>query len=54
MGVRTHNLNSNVLKYDFDNVDEAMFHDVERPCEIIFCIMGIEKNVLDEIVKLMF
>jgi hypothetical protein len=32
-----------VLKYDFGEVDEAMFQVVERPCDLIFCIMGIEK-----------
>jgi hypothetical protein len=37
-----------VLKKDFDEVDEAMFHGVERPCEIIFYIPGIDKSDLDE------
>jgi hypothetical protein len=32
-----------VLKNDLGDVDEAMFQCVERPCEIIFCITGIEK-----------
>jgi hypothetical protein len=33
-----------VLKYDFSEVDEAMFLGVERPCELIFCILGIQKS----------
>jgi hypothetical protein len=32
----------NVLKNDFGEVDEAMFEGVERPFELIFCILGIE------------
>jgi hypothetical protein len=31
-------------------VDEAMFHGFERPCELIFCILGKEKSDLDEVV----
>jgi hypothetical protein len=30
-----------VLKNDFDVVDEPMFQGVEWPYEIIFCILGI-------------
>jgi hypothetical protein len=38
-----------VLKNDFGEVDEGMFQGVERPCEIIFCILVIEKSDLDEV-----
>jgi hypothetical protein len=38
-----------VLKNDFVEVDEAMFHGVERSCEIIFCILGIEESDLDQV-----
>jgi hypothetical protein len=38
----------NVLKYYFADVDEAMFHNIERPSAIVFCIMGIEENVMEE------
>jgi hypothetical protein len=38
-----------VLKNDFDEVHEVMFQGVERPYELIFCILGFEKNELDEI-----
>jgi hypothetical protein len=31
-----------------------MFKDVERPCEIIFCILGIQNSDLDEIAELIF
>jgi hypothetical protein len=30
-------------------IDEAMFQGVERSCELIFCILGIEKSDLDEV-----
>jgi hypothetical protein len=33
-----------VLKYVFGNVDEAMLQGIERPCEIIFCIVGVQKT----------
>jgi hypothetical protein len=35
----------NVLKCDFVDVDEAVFHDVERPLEHIFHIVGIQKAI---------
>jgi hypothetical protein len=44
----------NVLKYDFVDVDEAMFHDVERIFERIFYILGIQKSVLDDVAEVMF
>jgi hypothetical protein len=31
-----------VLKNDFVEVDEAVFEGVERPYELILCIMSIE------------
>jgi hypothetical protein len=31
-----------------------MFEDDERPCELIFCVMGIQKSEMDEIVEVMF
>jgi hypothetical protein len=40
----------NVLKNDFGEVDEEMFQDVERPDELIFCILIIEKSELYEVV----
>jgi hypothetical protein len=30
---------------DFDEIDEAMFQSVESPCELIFCILVIEKKL---------
>jgi hypothetical protein len=39
----------NVLKFDFGEVDESLFHDVERPFERIFYILGIEKSDLNEV-----
>jgi hypothetical protein len=38
MALRTHNLAQGCLKKDFDEVVEAKFQGVERPCKIIFCI----------------
>jgi hypothetical protein len=46
MALLTHNLSSGRLKKDFDEVDETMFHDVDWPSELIFCITGIEKSDL--------
>jgi hypothetical protein len=43
-----------VLKINFADFDEAMFHDVERPFERIFYILGIEKTDLDEFVEVLF
>jgi hypothetical protein len=31
-----------VLKNDFGEVDEEMIQGVERPCEIILCVLEIE------------
>jgi hypothetical protein len=33
-----------VLRNDFAEVDEAMFQGVQRQCELIFCILGVEKS----------
>jgi hypothetical protein len=33
-----------VFQNDFSEVDEAIFQGVERPCELIFCILGIKKR----------
>jgi hypothetical protein len=38
------------LKNDFGEFDEAMFKGVKRLCELIFCILVIEKSDLDEVV----
>jgi hypothetical protein len=38
-----------VLKNEFGQVYEAIFKGVKSPCELIFCILGIEKGDLDEI-----
>jgi hypothetical protein len=38
-----------VLKEDFDEVDVAMFHGVDGPCVLNFCISGIEKIDFHEV-----
>jgi hypothetical protein len=38
-----------MLKNDFADINEAMFPVIERQCEIIFYIMGIEKKDFDEV-----
>jgi hypothetical protein len=38
-----------VLKYDFCEIDEAIFQGVDQPRELIYCILVIEKNDLDEV-----
>jgi hypothetical protein len=38
-----------VLKCDFDNVGEAMFHVVERIFQRIFYIQAIENSDLDKV-----
>jgi hypothetical protein len=43
MALRTLNSLLDVLKADFGEVDDALFQGVERPCELIFCILGIKK-----------
>jgi hypothetical protein len=44
----------NVLKCDFGDFDEALFHDIDRTFERIFYILGIQKSVLDEVAEVMF
>jgi hypothetical protein len=39
----------NVLKNDLGEVYEAMFQGFERPCELIFCILVIKINDIDEV-----
>jgi hypothetical protein len=54
MSLRTHNLPCERLIYDFGDVDEAMFHDVERTFERNFYIIGIQKRILDDVAEVMF
>jgi hypothetical protein len=49
MALRTHNLPSLRLKNDIGEVDEAMFRGVEKPYELIFCILSMEKSDLYEV-----
>jgi hypothetical protein len=43
-----------VLKFDFGDVEEAMFHYVERQFERIFYNLGIKKSDLYEVAEVMF
>jgi hypothetical protein len=38
-----------VLKNDFGESDEAMFHGNERTYELIFCFLSIEKSDLKQV-----
>jgi hypothetical protein len=38
-----------IIKKNFPEVDEAINHGVYRPYELVFCFLGIEKIVLDEV-----
>jgi hypothetical protein len=38
-----------VLKIDFREVDDSMFHGIEGTCELILCFLDIEKSDLDEV-----
>jgi hypothetical protein len=49
MALGTHNRPTGRLKKRLGEVDEAMFHGVERPCELIFCILCMEQSELDEV-----
>jgi hypothetical protein len=49
MTMRTHNVHSGRPKNDFGEVDDAIFQGVENPCELIFCILGIEESYLCEV-----
>jgi hypothetical protein len=53
MALKTNDLPSESLKMTGD-VDEEMFHDVERPFERILYIPGIQKCGLDEVAEVMF
>jgi hypothetical protein len=46
MVLRTHIIPSVYLKYDFGEVDEAMFPYVEDTCDVIFRMLWIEKSDL--------
>jgi hypothetical protein len=54
MALRNHYLLLNVLKINFGDVDEVMFHDVVKQLERIFYILGYEKCDLDEVAEVMF
>jgi hypothetical protein len=43
-----------LLKNDVGEVDDAMFEGDERPCELIFSILGIEISEMDEVADVMF
>jgi hypothetical protein len=49
MSLRAHNLLLEVIKKAFGEVVETVFQNVLSPCELIFCILGIEKCELDEV-----
>jgi hypothetical protein len=42
-----------ILECEFE-VEEAMLQGDERPCELIFCVLGIQKSDLDEVAEVMF
>jgi hypothetical protein len=54
MALRTHNVPCEHLKYDFGDVDEAMFHDIESTFERIFYILGIQKSAFENFAEVMF
>jgi hypothetical protein len=43
-----------VLKCDFGNDHEMMFHDVERLFERIFYILRIQRSVSEEVDEVLF
>jgi hypothetical protein len=47
-------MSSERLKMRFGEVDEAMFHDVERPQERVFYTLGIEISDLYEVEEVNF
>jgi hypothetical protein len=50
MAQRTSILSPGCLKKkNFGEVDEAMFQGVQMLCELIFCILDIQKSDLDEV-----
>jgi hypothetical protein len=34
-----------ILEYDFYEIDDAIYQGVDRPCELIYCILVIEKRL---------
>jgi hypothetical protein len=54
MALRTHNLPSGRLEMRVCEVDEGIFECDERPCEIIFCFLGIQKSELVEVAEVLF
>jgi hypothetical protein len=48
MALFPHNLLLDIIKIDVGEVHETKFQGVERPCQLIFCLLGIEKSDLDE------
>jgi hypothetical protein len=54
MAVRYHYLPFGRLINDFVEVDKAIFQDIGRPWEFIFCIPRNYKSDLDEVVIMMF
>jgi hypothetical protein len=53
-GLRTYTLPTGRLKNDFVEVDEAIIQGDERPSELIFYILGIQKSDLYEVPEMMF
>jgi hypothetical protein len=43
-----------VLKHDIGEFDEEIFQCVPRPCELIFCILGLKRNDLEEVAYVIF
>jgi hypothetical protein len=41
-------------KFDFVDVDEVMFQNVDRQLESFFYILGIQKSDLGELAEVMF
>jgi hypothetical protein len=48
------NLPSGQLKNDIGEADKAIFEDVERSCELFFCILDIQKSDMYEVAEVMF
>jgi hypothetical protein len=49
MVLAAHDLTTEVLKNDLGEVCQTMFQGFEKPCELIFCILVIEINDMDEV-----
>jgi hypothetical protein len=41
-------------KYDLSEVDKAMFQGVDKPWELIFYFLGIQKSTFNEVAELIF